>query len=190
MPWDTSETAFKAPGKRTHHCWPTSSNLVWCYMFRLFAHPVACCWEMLSLREGSPAYPSYPFVYFLTKRDLSNASKWKFDGILIELFGSPGPKCPEIQVKLRLKPRGNGRIIVGQHLPTLCDVTCSVCLHTLLHVVGKCCPWEKGHPPTQATLSYISLQNVANCLHEQQQKIGSPRRVTVTLLPLPTFLHT
>ena len=88
-------------------------------MFRLFAHPVACCWEMLSLREGSPAYPSYPFVYFLTKRDLSNASKWKFDGILIELFGSLGTECPEIQVKLRLKPRGNGLNIVGQHLPTL-----------------------------------------------------------------------
>ena len=73
------------------------------------------------------------------KRDLSNASKWKFDGILIDLFGSPGPKCPEIQVKLRLKPRGNGRNIVGQHLPTLLDVTCPVRLHTLLHVVGKCC---------------------------------------------------
>ena len=38
-----------------------------------------------------------------------------------------------------IKPRGNGRNIVGQHLPTLLDVTCPVRLHTLLHVVGKCC---------------------------------------------------
>ena len=29
--------------------------------------------------------------------------------------------------------------IVGQQLPTLLNVTCSVCLHILLHVVGSCC---------------------------------------------------
>ena len=38
-----------------------------------------------------------------------------------------------------LKPRANGRNIVGQQLPTLLDVTCCVRLHTLLHVVGCCC---------------------------------------------------
>ena len=38
-----------------------------------------------------------------------------------------------------LKPRANGRNIVGQQLPTLLDVTCHVRLHTLLHVVGCCC---------------------------------------------------
>ena len=37
-----------------------------------------------------------------------------------------------------LKPRANGRNIVGQQLPTLLDVTCCVRLHTLLHVVGCC----------------------------------------------------
>ena len=31
----------------------------------------------------------------------------------------------------------NGHNIVGQWLPTLLDVTCFVCLHTLLHVVGS-----------------------------------------------------
>ena len=40
---------------------------------------------------------------------------------------------------LSLKPRANGRNIVGQQLPILLDVTCCVRLHTLLHVVGCCC---------------------------------------------------
>ena len=39
-----------------------------------------------------------------------------------------------------LKPRTNGRNVVGQQLPTLLDVTCYVRLHTLLHVVA--CYWE------------------------------------------------
>ena len=36
-----------------------------------------------------------------------------------------------------LKPRANGRNIVGQQLPTLLDVTCYVRLHTLLDVVAQ-----------------------------------------------------
>ena len=38
-----------------------------------------------------------------------------------------------------LKPRANGRNIVGQQLPTLLDVTCCIRLRTLLHVVACCC---------------------------------------------------
>ena len=38
-----------------------------------------------------------------------------------------------------LKFSANGRNIVCQQLPTLLDVTCFVCLCTLLHVVGSCC---------------------------------------------------
>ena len=33
----------KAPCKRKQQCWPTTSNIVGCYMLRPFAHPVACC---------------------------------------------------------------------------------------------------------------------------------------------------
>ena len=54
--------------------------------------------------------------------------------------------------------------------------------------------------PRWFNFSYISIQNVANCLHEKQ-KVGSSRRLTclvvalfcdsrVTLLAGPTFLHT
>jgi len=37
----------KAACKRTQHCWPTSPNIVGCYMLRPFARPVACCWMLL-----------------------------------------------------------------------------------------------------------------------------------------------
>ena len=30
---------LKAPCKRTQHCWPTTPNIVGCYMLRPFAHP-------------------------------------------------------------------------------------------------------------------------------------------------------
>ena len=42
-----------------------------------------------------------------------------------------------IRVFVCLKPRENGRNIVGQQLPTLLDVTCCVRLHTLLDVVAQ-----------------------------------------------------
>ena len=51
-----------------------------------------------------------------------------------------------------LKPRANGRNIVGQQLPTLLDVTCYVRLHTLLHVVACCCAkFETGQTFQQTT---------------------------------------
>ena len=50
-----------------------------------------------------------------------------------------------------LKPRANGRNIVGQQLPTLLDVTCCVRLHTLLRVVGSC----GAKFETSQTFSYV-----------------------------------
>ena len=38
---------FKSPCKRTHHCWPTTPNIVGCSMLCLFVHPVECCWMLL-----------------------------------------------------------------------------------------------------------------------------------------------
>ena len=43
----TVYSASKAACKRTQHCWPTTPNIVGCYMLRPFAHPVACCWMLL-----------------------------------------------------------------------------------------------------------------------------------------------
>ena len=37
---------YIAPCKRTQHWWPTTPNIVGCYMLRPFAHPVACCWRL------------------------------------------------------------------------------------------------------------------------------------------------
>ena len=52
------------------------------------------------------------------------------------LFVVPPKLCISIVFQLQL---ANGRNIVDQKLPTLLDVTCFVRLHTLLHVVGRCC---------------------------------------------------
>ena len=45
--------------------------------------------------------------------------------------------CTSKLKRTEVKPRTNGRNIVGQQLPTLLDVTCWVRLHTLLHVVAQ-----------------------------------------------------
>ena len=51
----------------------------------------------------------------------------------------------------RVKPHANGHNIVGQQLPILSDVTCCICLHILLHIVGSCCTmFETGQ-----TFSYV-----------------------------------
>ena len=67
-----------------------------------------------------------------------------------------------------VKPRANGRNIVGQQLPTLLDVTCCVRLHTLLHVVGSCCAkLDTGQSfsrlQTDATLWLTTLAIVGSC---------------------------
>ena len=72
-----------------------------------------------------------------------------------------GERMPRItkngQSDLLIKHRANGRNNVAQQLPTLLDVTCCVCLHTLLHVVGSCCvKFETGQtfePTTPIILS-------------------------------------
>ena len=37
----------KAQCKRMQHSWPSSPNIVGCYMLRPFGHPVAYCWQLL-----------------------------------------------------------------------------------------------------------------------------------------------
>ena len=90
------------------------------------------------------------------------------------------------ELSVRIKPRANGRNIVGQQLPTLLDVTCCVRLHTLLHVVGCCCVllrkvWTgQTFQPTTPNISFVPW---------------SPKRRTTMLDPfaqvfrtgLPTF---
>ena len=82
------------------------------------------------------------------------------------------------------------------------DPVADLCLRPRLY--GEKLSRVEGSPaylsyPGRANFSYISLQNLANRLHEKQ-KVGSARRVThlagspfcdgrVTLLAGPTFLH-
>ena len=63
-----------------------------------------------------------------------------------------------MMVNLSMKPRANGRNIVGQQLPTLLDVTCCFRLHALLHVVACCCAkFETGQTfqPTTPNISFV-----------------------------------
>ena len=40
---------YQGTCKRTQRGWPKTPNIVGCYILRPFAHPVACCWMMLSV---------------------------------------------------------------------------------------------------------------------------------------------
>ena len=60
--------------------------------------------------------------------------------------------------QVSFKTRANGRIIVGQQLPTFLNVTCCVRLHTLLHVVWCCsAKFETGQTfqPTTPNNSFV-----------------------------------
>ena len=114
----------------------------------------------------------------------------------------------------RVKPRANGRNIVGQLLPTLLDVTGSVRLHTLLHVatcrlrvVGSCC--EKvgnrsnfsANPPTlleelckqiQHTLRYVlGITEQRKCKDPNLSFVPwSPKRSATYVVSVCTALPT
>ena len=83
-----------------------------------------------------------------------------------------GTICPKICSEARLKcakslfpvdvRRSKTSLLklpnVGQQLPTLLNVTCSVCLHILSHVVGSCCAkFETGQTfePTTPNISFV-----------------------------------
>ena len=106
-------------------------------------------------------------------------------------------QCPKLIILQRLKP--------SHGLPPLQDGRFSKYFISLRpRLYGKKLSRVEGSPayPSysgRANFSYISLQNLANRLHEKQ-KVGSARRVTrlaglpfcdgrVTFLAGPTFLH-
>ena len=82
--------------------------------------------------------------------------------------------CVCLYLKLVLiKPRTNGRNIVGQQLPTLLDVTCCVCLHTLLHVVGCCCVllrkvWNRSNFSANNSQQFLLIR-----LHSSSNTVGA-----------------
>ena len=50
---------FKAPWKRTQHCWPTNPNIIGCYMLRPIAQPVTwCCTEFETGQTLEPLSPN------------------------------------------------------------------------------------------------------------------------------------
>ena len=55
---------FNAPCKRTQYCWPTTPNVVGCYMLRPFAHPVACCCVLLRKVWNRPNFSANNSQHF------------------------------------------------------------------------------------------------------------------------------
>ena len=60
---------YKAACKGTQYCWPTTPNIVGCYMLRQFAHPVVCCCTKFETGQTfQPTTPNISFVQWLPKR--------------------------------------------------------------------------------------------------------------------------
>ena len=67
-------------------CWPTTPNVVGCYILRPFEHPVACCWECscAKFEIGQTSEPITPNISFV-RSDLRNVAQQCW----ICLHGSP-----------------------------------------------------------------------------------------------------
>ena len=60
---------YHASCKQMHHCWPTTHNIVGCYMLRPLAHPVACCCAKFETgQDFEPTTPNISFVLWSPKR--------------------------------------------------------------------------------------------------------------------------
>ena len=121
---------YKAPCKRTQHCWMLHVTV--CTPCCMYA--VACCWELLHPFAHGRNNSQHCWELF---RPFARSLKTKLKSNQNTLLGKHRQNIlQDIIVKLR----AIGGNIVAQQLLTLFDVTCCVHLHTLLHVVGSCCP--------------------------------------------------
>ena len=92
---------------------------------------------------------------------------------------------PRVPPSKSLKPRANGRNIVGHQLPTLLDVTCCVRLHTP-SVACCCAKFETGQ-----TLSYVQTDaTIPNIAGQQCWELLCPfaRSLKILLQHQSTFL--
>ena len=62
------------PHKRTQHCWPTTPNIVGCYMLRPFAHHVPCCCVLLGVVVAQSLKP----VKLLSQQLPTSPRVWTF----------------------------------------------------------------------------------------------------------------
>ena len=71
-PTRLAQLSFKAPWKRTHHCWSTTPNIMdvtCCVWLQTLLHVVACCCAKFENGETfEPTTPNISFVQWLTKR--------------------------------------------------------------------------------------------------------------------------
>ena len=63
---------LRANGRK--NCWPTTPNIVGCYMLRPFTHPVACC--CAKFETGQTFQPTTPNISFVPWSPKRSATKW------------------------------------------------------------------------------------------------------------------
>ena len=76
-----------------------------------------------------------------------------------------------------LKPRENGRNILGQQLPALLDATCCVRLHTLLHVVVCCCVFFGVVAQSLKLVNLLSQQLPTFLLFRDRRSVAQQCRI-------------
>ena len=75
-----------------------------------------------------------------------------------------------------MRPCANRCNIIGQQLPTLLDVACCICFHTLLHVVA-CCWGVVAQSLKPVKLLATTLHIVGHSLHSQWSPVNMTSRV-------------
>ena len=110
---------------RTQHSWPTTPNIVGCYTLGPFAHPVAFCWMLLCFvaqslkpvkllapcKRAQHCWPTSPTLLDVT---------WCVRlHTLLHFVGCFCLLSRKVWNLSNFSYRANGRIIVGQPVPTL-----------------------------------------------------------------------
>ena len=142
---------FKAPCKRTQHCWPTTSKIVGCYMLRPFPNPVACCWMLLrvvaqSLKPVKLFSQQLPtFLLFCDRRSVVQQC-WIHLHSSSNIVGATHTHYAWFTKTYGLYPSHN-----ALHVPTLLGVVASICTPLPTHtqqlptlLVQQC--WELLYP--------------------------------------------
>ena len=114
-----------APCKRTQHCWPTTPNIVGCYMLRSFAHPVACC--CAKFETGQTFQPTTPNISFVP---------WspKHSATMLDPFATALPTLlePRARITHSLQSRMGCISFPGCTASPNIDGSCCSHLHTIL----------------------------------------------------------
>ena len=127
--------------KRTQHCWPTTPNIVGCYMLRPFAHPVVCSRMLLRVDAQSLKLAKFS----------ANNSEHFFCSVIAEAErNNVGSVCTALPTLL------GPRTLITHLLQRLMS-----CILPTMHCRSKTC-WELLHPFASVS-QHCWRNNVRSC---------------------------